>query len=158
MSEAAPEPTPTPTPAPPAQDASWTEIFDGMTPAEVKEALDNSRKWESRSKDNKKALDELTAKHELTSAEKAELATKLETYESEKERATLVSEVAAAEGVPAAALRGNTREELEAHAAVLAELIKPSGPVIPGQERTPDKVTENPLREFTRNLFASAND
>ena len=158
MSEAVPEPTPTPTPEPPAQDAPWTEIFAGMTPAEVKEALDNSRKWESRSKDNKKALDELTAKHELTAAERAELATKLEAYESEKERASLVSEIAEANKVPASALRGTTREELEAHAAVLAELIKPSGPVIPGQERTPDKVTENPLREFARNLFANAND
>lgn len=157
MSEAAPESTPTPA-AEPAQDAGWAEAFEGLTPAEVKEALENSRKWESRSKANKAALDELTAKHELTAAEKAELATKLETYESEKERATLVSEVASAEGVPAAALRGNTREELEAHAKVLAELIKPSGPVIPGQELTPDKVTENPLREFARNLFANAND
>lgn len=157
MSEAAPEPTPTPA-AEPAQDAGWAEAFEGLTPAEVKESLENSRKWESRSKANKAALDELTAKHELTAAERSELATKLEAYESEKERATLVSEVATAEGVPAAALRGNTREELEAHAKVLAELIKPSGPVIPGQELTPDKVTENPLREFARNLFANAND
>lgn len=157
MSEAVPEPAPTPA-AEPAQDAGWAEAFEGLTPAEVKEALENSRKWESRSKANKAALDELTAKHELTAAEKAELATKLETYEAEKDRATLVSEVATAEGVPAAALRGNTREELEAHAKVLAELIKPSGPVIPGQELTPDKVTENPLREFTRNLFATAKD
>lgn len=28
-----------------------------------------------------------------------------------------------------------------------------TGPVIPGQERTPDNITENPLRGFTRNLF-----
>jgi hypothetical protein len=157
MSEAVPEPTPNPTPEP-AQDAGWAEAFEGLTPAEVKEALENSRKWESRSKANKAALDELTAKHELTAAEKSELATKLQTYEAEKERASLVSEVATAANVPASALRGTTREELEAHAAVLAELIKPSGPVIPGQERTPDKVTESPLREFTRNLFANSND
>lgn len=158
MSEAAPEPTPTPTPAPPAQETPWAEVFAGLTPAEVKEALDNSRKWESRSKENKKALDELTAKHELTAAEKAELVTKLETYEAEKERATLVSEIAEANKVPASALRGSTREELEAHAAVLAELIKPSGPVVPGQERTPEKVGDDPLREFARNLFANASD
>lgn len=154
MSEAAPEPVPTPAPA---QD-EWSETFAGLTPAEVKEALDNSRKWESRSKENKKALDELTAKHELTAAEKAELATKLQAYEAEKERVTLVSEIAEANKVPASALRGSTREELEDHAAVLAELIKPSGPVIPGQERTPDKVGDDPLREFTRNLFANSND
>jgi len=154
MSEATPEPVPTPAPA---QD-EWSETFAGLTPAEVKEALDNSRKWESRSKENKKALDELTAKHELTAAEKAELATKLQAYEAEKERAALVSEIAEANKVPASALRGSTREELEAHAAVLAELIKPSGPVIPGQEKSPEKVGDDPLREFTRNLFQSAKD
>ena len=152
MSEAVPEPTPTPA-AEPAQDAGWAEAFEGLTPAEVKEALENSRKWESRSKANKAALDELTAKHELTAAEKSELATKLQTYEAEKERATLVSEVAEAAKVPASALRGNTREELEAHAAVLAELIKPSGPVIPGQELTPENVGDDSLREFSRRLF-----
>lgn len=157
MSEAAPEPTPTPA-VEPAQDAGWAEAFEGLTPAEVKEALENSRKWESRSKANKTALDELTAKHELTAAEKSELATKLQAYEAEKERAALVSEVATAEGVPSSALRGNTREELEAHAKVLAELIKPSGPVIPGQERTPEKVGDSSFREFTRNLFANASD
>lgn len=139
MSEVAPEPTPTPTPAPPAQDATdWKA---------------EARKWEERAKGNKTALDELTAKHELTATEKAELAKKLEDYEAEKERAALVSEVAAAVGVPPTALRGSTREELEAHAKVLAELIKPSGPVIPGQERTPDKVGDDSLREFTSKLF-----
>ncbi|GAA1109950.1 hypothetical protein [Arthrobacter flavus] len=28
-----------------------------------------------------------------------------------------------------------------------------SGPIITGQERTPDKVMESPLRAFTRELF-----
>lgn len=139
MSEAAPEPTPTPTPAPPAQETTdWKA---------------EARKWEERAKGNKTALDELTAKHELTATEKADLAKKLEAYEADKERATLVSEIAEANKVPASALRGSTREELEAHAAVLAELIKPSGPVIPGQERTPDKVGDDSLREFTNKLF-----
>jgi hypothetical protein len=147
MSEAVPEPTPTPEPEPtpetPAQEPDWKAL---------------ARKWETQSKANKTALDELTGKYTAADTERTELATKLQTYEAEKERATLVSEVAEAKGVPASALRGTTRDELEAHAEVLAELIKPSGPVIPGQERTPDKVTENPLREFTRNLFANAND
>jgi len=147
MSEAAPEPTPTPAPEPtpetPAQEPDWKSL---------------ARKWESQSKQNKAALDELTGKFTAADSERTELATKLQALEAEKERAALVSEVATAEGVPASALRGNTREELEAHAKVLAELIKPSGPVIPGQERTPDKVGDDPLREFTRNLFASAND
>lgn len=147
MSEAVPEPTPTPepeqTPAPPAQEPDWKA---------------EARKWEQRSKENKSALDELTGKFTTADTERTELATKLQAYEAEKERAALVSEVATAEGVPASALRGTTREELEAHAKVLAELLTPSGPVIPGQERTPDKVGDNSMREFTRNLFANAND
>jgi hypothetical protein len=147
MSEAVPEPTPTPepepTPEPPAQEPDWKAL---------------ARKWETQSKTNKAALDELTGKFTTADTERTELATKLQTYESEKERATLVSEVAEAEGVPASALRGTTREELEAHAKVLAELIKPSGPVIPGQERTPEKVGDSSLREFARNLFANANE
>lgn len=143
MSEAAPEPAPTPTPEAPAQETDWKA---------------EARKWEERAKSNKSALDELTGKYTAAESEKTELATKLQTYEAEKERAALVSEVAEANKVPASALRGNTREELEAHAAVLAELIKPSGPVIPGQERTPEHVGDDPLKEFARNLFASAND
>ena len=147
MSEATPEPTPapepTPTPAPPAQEPDWKA---------------EARKWEQRSKENKTALDELTGKFTAAETERKTLAEQVQAFTQQQERAALVSEVATAKGVPASALRGTTREELEAHAEVLAELIKPSGPVIPGQERTPDKVGDDPLREFTRSLFASAND
>jgi hypothetical protein len=53
-----------PTPAdiaPPAQApaTSWDDLFKGEDPKKVKEALDNSRKWESRAKENKAAADEL---------------------------------------------------------------------------------------------------
>lgn len=144
MSEAVPEPTPTPAPEAPAQDATDWKI--------------EARKWEARAKENKTALDELTGKYTAVESEKAELAKAIETLKANEERAQLVSDVAKATGVPASALRGNTREELEAHAADLAELIKPSGPVIIGQEKSPEKVGDNPLREFTRNLFASSND
>jgi hypothetical protein len=145
MSEAAPEtvtpePTPAPTPEPPAQEIDWKA---------------EARKWEERAKGNKSALDDLTGKFTAIESEKTELATKVQTYEAEKERATLVSEVATSVGVPASALRGNTREELEAHASVLAELIKPSGPVIPGQEKTPHKVLDSPDRAFVGKLFGN---
>lgn len=145
MSEAPTEPTPTPaapepapTSAPPAQETDWKA---------------EARKWEERAKGNKSALDELTGKFTAADSERTELATKLQTYEAEKERAALVTDVAKAAEVPASALRGNTREELEAHAEVLKALIKPSGPVVPGQERTPDKIPDSPDREFARKLF-----
>ena len=147
MSEATPEPTPAPAPAPtpepPAQEPDWKA---------------EARKWEQRSKENKSALDELTGKYTAAETERKTLAEQVQTFTQQQERAALVSEVAEANKVPASALRGSTREELEAHAAVLAELIKPSGPVIPGQEKSPEKVGDDPLREFTRNLFQSAKD
>lgn len=138
-----PEPAPAPTPAPPAQEPDWKS---------------EARKWEERSKSNKSAFDELTAKFQTVEAERNELKAAADKAAQETQRATLVAEIAEAKGVPASALRGDTREELEAHAETLAELIKPSAPVIPGQERTPDRVSDDPLREFTRNLFAGAND
>jgi hypothetical protein len=135
-----PEPTPAPTPAPPAQEPDWKA---------------EARKWEERSKGNKSALDELTAKFQALETQHSEVSGKLQSYETEKERAELVSAVAKDKGVPASALRGSTREELEAHAETLADLIKPSAPVIPNQERTPNQVADNPKREFARKLFGN---
>jgi hypothetical protein len=79
----------------------------------------------------------------------------VQTFTQEKERSALVAAVAKDKNVPADALRGSTKEELEAHADQLAELFKPSGPVIPGQERTPGIVQDSPNREFARKLFAN---
>lgn len=89
-------------------------------------------------------------------ATNSELGGKVKEFESKAERAQIVSDVAKAKGVPESALRGSTREELEAHADTLAELLKPSAPVIPGQERTPDKVQDSPDREFARKLFGNS--
>lgn len=144
MSEAIPEaPAATPeapaaTPAPPAQEPDWKA---------------EARKWEQRSKENKTALDDLTGKFTAADTERAELATKLQAYEAEKERAALVADVAKVKNVPADALRGNTREELEAHADTLAALFKPSGPFIPGQETAPGKIADDPRREFLRSVL-----
>lgn len=146
MSEAAPEPTPTepgvtPESEAPAQEPDWKAL---------------ARKWESQSKANKTALDDLTGKFEAADSERKTLAEQVQTFTAEKERAALVSEIATEKGVPASALRGSTREELEAHAATIAELIKPSGPVIPGQEKTPTTVQDSPDREFARKLFGKS--
>jgi hypothetical protein len=56
-----------------APTASWDELFKGEDPAKVREALDQSRKWETRAKENNKAAQ---------AAEQARLATM-----SESERA-----------------------------------------------------------------------
>lgn len=142
----------------PATDApaSEAEATPAETPAQDStdwKAL--SRKWESRAKENKTALDELTSKFEATEAEKTSLAEKVKEFETKAERSKTVSEVAEAAGVPAKALRGNTREELEEHAKELAALIKPSGPVIPGQEKTPDKIPDSDDRVAVKRLFGN---
>ena len=141
--EVAPDPTPeAPEPEAPAQDATdWKA---------------EARKWEERSKGNKTALDELTAKFTEVEAEKSRLAERVQEFETKAERSKTVAEVAKEAEVPAEALRGNTREELEAHAEVLKALIKPSGPIIPGQEKSPSKIEADPMREFARNLFENA--
>lgn len=78
MSEATPEapaqeptngtqqPAETPTP-------SWDEVFKGEDPVKVKEALEQSRKWEARAKENLKAKTELEKQQQasMTEAERA---------------------------------------------------------------------------------------
>ncbi|MEV0660133.1 hypothetical protein ACIBI3_02330 [Actinomadura luteofluorescens] len=54
---AAPNTDPSQQPATGSDD--WATTFEGMSPAEVKQKLDNSRKWENRAKTNKAKLDQL---------------------------------------------------------------------------------------------------
>ena len=82
-----------------------------------------------------------------------DLTTKIQGFESAKERAGIVADIAKATGVPADALRGDTAEELQAHADALKALFKPSAPVIPGQGNAPSSSGSDELREFTKKLF-----
>lgn len=52
-----PTPEPNPNPEPNPDEVDWAKVFEGMTPAEVKEKLDHSRKWETRAKDNHDAAE-----------------------------------------------------------------------------------------------------
>lgn len=81
-------------------------------------------------------------------AEKAEA--KAQAYEKAQERAQLVKEIADETGVPGDLLRGDTREELEAHANQLRPLIKKgTAPVVFG-----DGQTAQPIGGKTRDQFA----
>lgn len=122
------------------QDAGTTEPQGAGEPtdwkAEYDKLLADSRKWERRAKDNAqkaKAYDELAAKS-MTDAERADAATKraeeaeakIAEYERRAERAGIVSEVARQTGADAellARMTGDTREEVEANAAWLAEKL-----------------------------------
>lgn len=126
------EPAPNP-PADPAQgDTDWKA---------------EARKWESRAKENsaaRKRLDELeeAAKTDLEKAtSRAEAA---ERRAAELEALALRREIAEAKGLPLAAaarLSGETREELEADADQLAELI--------GHDTTPSQ-RPDPIQGRTR--------
>ena len=86
-------------------------------------------------------------------AQTQELTAKVAEFESKEEHRKLVADVAETAGVPAGVLKGETKEELEAHAEVLKSLMKPTGPVIPGQEKRPHKVEESDERKAVKGLF-----
>lgn len=68
------------------------------------------------------------------------------------------NDVAQEAGVPADLLRGSTKDELTAHAAVIAEALKarPSVPVIPTQGATPSvSDADSARRAFAQELFGS---
>jgi hypothetical protein len=109
---ARPAPAPTAPPAAPAQEPTDWQA--------------EARKWEKRAKDNKTEADQ--AKATIAARNAADALAKVR------------DEVATATGVPAAALRGDTKEELEAHAAELKPFIAPTtGPIIPTQGDEPTR-------------------
>ncbi|MCT1607163.1 hypothetical protein M3B43_07450 [Nesterenkonia massiliensis] len=95
------------------------------------------------------------AKADEISAKNAELTELVSTYQAKEEQSKLAAEVAEAAGVPADALRGSTREELEAHAETLKSLLVPPVPVVAGQGRSPSKVEETDDVKAVRQLFNS---
>lgn len=135
-----PEKTPEEIAAEAAAEASTPEALLAAAQAEVEKWKALSRKNEQQAKDNAdkaKRFDELEeqSKTELQKAlERAEAAEKVIAERDAKEAAkSLADEIAkakSAEGrtIPASALRGSTREELEAHADELLALIpEPAG-------------------------------
>ena len=88
-------------------------------------------------------------------AANGDLTGKVQAFEAATERVGIISEVAKAEGVPPDALRGDTRDEIQAHAMTLKELFKPKAPVISGQERSPGQLSVSPEVQAVRKLFNS---
>lgn len=129
----------------------------------------DSRKWEDRSKSNyddlqkaqadleerDKAIEAANTRLSEFEAANSDMKTKLDAIDTEKAHAELVAEVAKRTEVDAAALRGTTKEELEAHAETLKAVFAPSAPVIDGQANTPCEQPVDELREFTRGLFST---
>lgn len=120
-----------------------------------------ARKWEARSKENAEAAKRLAEIEESakTEAQKqaermAELEAKVKEYETREQIAAWKAEVAEASGVPAVALAGSTKEEIEAHAATLKPLIGQATPttdpppaVVPTVGKTPSTTPNIPIGE-----------
>ena len=88
-------------------------------------------------------------------AQTQELTAKVAEFESKEEHRKLVADVAETAGVPAGVLKGETKEELEAHAESIKALLQTTGPVIPGQEKRPQKIEESDEKKAVKGLFGS---
>ena len=85
----------------------------------------------------------------------AALQSKVDSYESKEKVASWASEITKESAVPASALRGTTREDLEAHFKELEALI-PNGsapPRAPHQKTSTSTPKDDPTREFAAKLF-----
>lgn len=123
------------------------------TPAQEVDWKTEARKWEDRSKQNKSALDELTTKFETAATERDELASKVQEFETKATRAEALVTISEEYGVPASALRGDTADDLKAHAEVLKSLIAPRASTVPGATTKPSAAPANPAQQAVRQLF-----
>jgi hypothetical protein len=97
-----------------APTARWDELFAGMTPDEVKKALEESRKWEKRTKDNKTKADQF---------DELEAANHTETERANARAAAAEAKAtAAAEKIAAARLEAALTGVVDQPADVVADL------------------------------------
>lgn len=133
--------------------------------AERDKAVEQSRKWEGRSKSNAdkaKKYDELAAQS-MTDAEKLEAAakraedaeSKLAAYETEAKRAKDAAEVSEATGVPASLLTETDRKAMERQAEAIKAYAsgQPAAQVFKGDGKKPDKKTPDDMRTYVNNLI-----
>lgn len=119
-----------------------------------------SRKWENRAKENKRAAnerDELAKAIGDKDATIEALKAKVADFETAAKVREWSANAAAEHGISADLIRGTTEDEINAHAAAIAKALhdaKPSvAPVVPQAGATPDSDGGN-LAEFARNVFA----
>lgn len=119
-----------------------------------------SRKWESRAKENRRAAnerDELAKAIGDKDATIEALKAKVTDFETAAKVREWSANAAAEHGISADLIRGTTEDEINAHAAAIAKALhdaKPSvAPVVPQAGTTPNSDSGN-LAEFARNVFA----
>lgn len=151
-----------------AQEDANAETADDSTDWEAKyrEAVSHSRTWEKRAKENSAAAAELEKlkAEKLTETERATARAE----KAEKELAALKHgtevtnwKVAAAKetGVPVDLLRGDTEEDINAHANALKSFLetasKPKAANVSNPTGTPKSAGYDPNRQLLKQLFGS---
>lgn len=121
-------------------------------------ARETTKQTELQQQLDQAVADKATAEQAATAAvQRAETAEgKVTEFETTAQVETWRTEVATATGVPAAALRGATKEDFEAHAAALKPLITGTSPVITSQgdqPTSPAEPADQQERAAVRTLF-----
>lgn len=97
--------------------------------------------------------DDLKAIAEKASATNASLKAEVEALKKASERRGWVDKVAGETGIPAGVLRGDTLEEIQAHAKALGEAFASVKPVLKGQAKQAD-ASSTPEQRLVRSLFS----
>lgn len=123
--------------------ATWESLFEGEDPAKVRQALDDSRKWEQRAKTNFQKAQQFDEHVESQKTEQQRSADALATAQRERdEAATALSRyrVATAQGVPADLVDLVTGDDEDAMTATAQRLMqhvtRPQAPSYDGGART----------------------
>lgn len=96
--------------------------------------------------------DELKAIAHKAGESNAQLKAEVEALKKAADRRGWVEQVAGETGIPAGVLRGETLEEIQAHAQALGEAFATSKPVLKGQAKQAD-VSSTPEQLLVRSLF-----
>lgn len=127
-----------------------------QTPQEGQESHDTgtdwkaeARKWETRAKENRAAVQERDALQEQLT----QMQERVSAFEAQQERAGWARAAAADAGVPADLVRGETQEEMIAHANALRDALSARGPVVMSQGKTGKVDVTDPKINAVRGLF-----
>lgn len=107
---------------------------------ELAPELEKAKQFDALQEANKTELEKANDKAAKAEAELAK-------YRRQEQVRSWASEVSKETGVPADLLRGNTKEEIQAHAEQLKGFIRPSAPVVNGEGGKPVvTATDDPFR------------
>lgn len=131
---------------PPATQADLDRIIEGRLSRERAKYADYDQL-----KANSDQLGSVVAERDGLKSQLETANAELATYKEVEQKRSWAAEVAQETGVPAEALRGETKEEMAAHAATLKKYMT-SAPVVQGDGKSPSE----PARTSTRDQFAAA--